>query len=353
MWCIYQTRDGFAQAVRGSDRVAGVKTAANLEIDNPKNPNLLSMANDDKEAMYASRRDANGTIDTINLNLSEEQWLALDSACKGGTAKLIVAFQASSIRSRTRGGTLMSGRLAVFAGSTPNIGTSLTAFGTAYRIAALTGRKVGYLCLNLKSAKTHLYLGVDKPDVTLEGVRPELRAGTLTGDKLSQYAFAPRGLGGLHVLFGNMAREQAEYYEPEDMLRLLAASREAFDLTIADVSAYWDNAATVCAMKEADDRFLVTTDSLSHFQEDIHRWTGQVGSQFGMSPEQFQLVLSTSQSNEGGFRMKEIRKETGCTDYANYGYWRACTFSWTAEDWMNGSRRRNGIRRRSIRLQLR
>lgn len=210
----------------------------------------------------------------------------------------------------------MSGRLAAFAGSTPNIGTSLTAFGTAYRIAALTGRKVGYLCLNLKSAKTHLYLGVDKPDVTLDGVRPELRAGTLTGDKLRQYAFRSPKLGGLHVLFGNMVREQAEYYEPGDMQRLLAASREAFDLTIADVSAYWDNAATVCAMREADDRFLVTTDNLSHFQEDIHRWTGQVGSQFGMMPDQFQLVLlHNNHRKTGGFGMKEIRKETGCTEF--------------------------------------
>jgi hypothetical protein len=206
----------------------------------------------------------------------------------------------------------MTGRLAAFTGSTPNIGTSLTAFGTAYRIAALTGRRVGYLCLNLKSAKTHLYLGVDKPNVTLDGVRPELRAGTLTGDKLRQYSFRSPRLGGLHVLFGNMAREQAEYYEPEDMSRLLAASREAFDLTIADVSAYWDNAATVCAMREADDKFLVTTDSLSHFQEDIHRWTRQVGSQFGMLPEQFQLVLlQSNHRSTGGYGMKEIRKETG------------------------------------------
>lgn len=210
----------------------------------------------------------------------------------------------------------MTGRLAAFAGSTPNIGTSLTAFGTAYRIAALTGRRVGYLCLNLKSAKTHLYLGVDKPDVTLDGVRPELRAGTLTGDKLRQYAFRSPKLGGLHVLFGNMAREQAEYYEPNDMLQLLKASREAFDLTIADVSAYWDNAATVCAMRDADDRFLITTDNISHFQEDIHRWTGQVGSQFGMLPEQFQLVLlQGSNRTTGGFGMKEIRKETGCSTF--------------------------------------
>ncbi len=210
----------------------------------------------------------------------------------------------------------MSGRLAAFTGSTPNIGTSLTAFGTAYRIAALTGRNVGFLCLNLKSAKTHLYLGVDKPDVTLDGVRPELRAGTLTGEKLKRYAFRTPKSGGLHVLFGNLSRDQAEYYEPNDMRQLLTASREAFDLTIADVSAYWDNAATICAMREADERFLVTTGSLSHFQEDIQRWAGQIGPQFGMSPEQFQLVLLRSNyRSTGGFGMKEIRKETGCAQF--------------------------------------
>jgi hypothetical protein len=76
--------------------VAGVKTAANLEIDDPKNPNLLSMANGNKESMYASRRDANGTIDSINLNLKEEQWLVIDSACKAGKAKLVVAFDAAA-----------------------------------------------------------------------------------------------------------------------------------------------------------------------------------------------------------------------------------------------------------------
>ncbi|MFC5406907.1 hypothetical protein [Cohnella soli] len=210
----------------------------------------------------------------------------------------------------------MTGKLAVFAGSTPNIGTSLAAFGTAHRVAALTGRSVGYLCLNLKSAKTHLYLGVDKPEVTLDGVRPELRAGTLNGDKLKQYAYRSTALGELRVLFGNMAREQAEYYEPEDIRRLLAASRQAFELTIADVSAYWDNAATVCAMQEADDRYLVTTGSLSHFQEDVHRWTFQVGSQFGMTPEQFRLVmLKRNQRMTGGYGMREIRKEVGCAEW--------------------------------------
>ncbi|MFD0673970.1 flagellar biosynthesis protein FlgA [Cohnella sp. GCM10027633] len=77
--------------------VAAVKTAANVEIDDPKNSNLLSMASGDKESMYASRREANGAIDSINLNLTEAEWLELDTVCKGGSAKLIIAFQASSI----------------------------------------------------------------------------------------------------------------------------------------------------------------------------------------------------------------------------------------------------------------
>jgi len=211
----------------------------------------------------------------------------------------------------------MSGQLAAFTGSTPNIGTTLAAFGTAYRIAAATGRKVGFLCLNLKSAKTHLYLGIDQPQVTLDGLRPELRAGTLTADKLLQYAHTGANLGSLHVLFGSLAREQAEYYEPADIQRLLTASREAFDLTVADVSAYWDNAATIVAMQEADERYLATTGSFSHFQEDIQRWTGQVGSQFGLSPDSFHIVLLQGGARAmGGYGMKEIRKEIGSRSLA-------------------------------------
>jgi hypothetical protein len=207
--------------------------------------------------------------------------------------------------------------LAAFAGSTPNIGTTVAAFGTAYRIAMLTGRKVGFLCMNLKSAKTHLYLGVDQPHVSLDGLRPELRAGTLTPDKLVRYAHTSPKLGSLHVLFGNLAREQAEYYEPEDMMRLLDAARQSYDLTIADVSSYWDNAATICAMREADERFLVTTGSLSHFQEDVQRWIGQVGGMFGLSADRFHLVLLQGNSRiPGGFGMKEVRKEIGSTTFS-------------------------------------
>lgn len=72
--------------------VASVKSSGNLEVDDPANPNVLSMAAGNKQGMYTSRRDANAVIDAINLNLTEEQWLVIDQLCKQGEAKLVIAF---------------------------------------------------------------------------------------------------------------------------------------------------------------------------------------------------------------------------------------------------------------------
>ncbi|WP_424768835.1 SAF domain-containing protein [Paenibacillus sp. sgz302251] len=77
--------------------VASVKSSGNVEIDNIENPNLLSLAEGNKEQMYASRREANGMIDYLNLNLSETQWLEIDSLCKGGELKLVVAYSPQSL----------------------------------------------------------------------------------------------------------------------------------------------------------------------------------------------------------------------------------------------------------------
>ncbi|MGO4548589.1 SAF domain-containing protein [Paenibacillus sp. 2TAB23] len=77
--------------------VASVKSSGNVEIDNIENPNLISRAEGNKEQMYASRREANGMIDYLNLNLTEEQWLLLDGYCKGGALKLVVSYSPESL----------------------------------------------------------------------------------------------------------------------------------------------------------------------------------------------------------------------------------------------------------------
>lgn len=71
--------------------VASVKSANNVEVDNPRSANWASALQDDRDKMYASRREANGAIDQINLNLTEEEWLLIDQACKGKKSRLVIA----------------------------------------------------------------------------------------------------------------------------------------------------------------------------------------------------------------------------------------------------------------------
>lgn len=77
--------------------VASVKSSSNTEVDDPKDSNLMAKVRDDKEKMYASRRDANGSVEQLNLNLTEEEWRIIDEACSSKMNKLVIAFRAASI----------------------------------------------------------------------------------------------------------------------------------------------------------------------------------------------------------------------------------------------------------------
>ena len=203
------------------------------------------------------------------------------------------------------------GALVTFTGTTPNIGTTVSAFSAACRIAAYSGQPVGYLCLNLKSSKLHRYIRVERPALSLDRMRPELKAAALSPERLKAAAYRPAGLPNLFIFFGNLLRDQAEFYEPEEIGHLLDAAREAFGLTVADVSAYWDNAATVAAMLAADSRIVATTTALSHFQEDGRRWFGLAQSLFGIDPGACDAVIITPPWRNGGFSVKDVQKETG------------------------------------------
>ncbi|OMF34744.1 hypothetical protein BK133_11965 [Paenibacillus sp. FSL H8-0548] len=201
--------------------------------------------------------------------------------------------------------------IAVFIGTTPNIGTTAAAFAAAYRIAEASGKPIGYLCLNLKSAKIHRYLGIDEPLVTLDKLRPELRSYTLSPEQLHRAAYTVPSQPNLHILFGNLMRDQAEYFTPEEAEHLLSIAEQAFAFTILDVGAYWDNAATICSIGRASSRILVTTPALSHFQEDGRRWIGQVSPLFGIAPKQYDLIVINGPWRNGGYQMKHICKELG------------------------------------------
>lgn len=204
------------------------------------------------------------------------------------------------------------GKVICYIGSTPNIGTTVTSFGTAYSLAQETDETIGYLCLNLKSSKLHRYLGREERVFTLDGLRAELKAKSLRKERLLQVCEALPEAPNLKLLFGNMLREQAEFFTSEEIEHLLRIAREAFDVCIVDVNAYWDNAATVCSVLQSDARVVVTTGDITQFQEDLTKWIGQVGSVFGLEPHSFELVAvqMEKQSHSDSLTVRDIRKET-------------------------------------------
>lgn len=203
---------------------------------------------------------------------------------------------------------LKRGVVVVFQGVTPNIGTTVASFSSAVQLSHEFSGEVAYVCLNLKSSKLHHYCGIE-PAITLDGLRAELKAGALTAERLrsscSHMAQTPR----LSVLFGNQLREQAEYYMVEDISLLLDRCRQAFDVTVVEVSAYWDNAAVFAAMREADMRVLVSSDRLGSFQEDFRRSALPMLGALGIGQEELELLVV--HTGTPGYGLSAIRKQTG------------------------------------------
>ncbi|MDQ6422831.1 hypothetical protein RB620_25725 [Paenibacillus sp. LHD-117] len=204
-----------------------------------------------------------------------------------------------------------SAPMAAFIGTTPNIGTTTAAFSAAVRLAEATGKPIGYLCLNLKSAKLYRFLGVDEPETTLDKLQPELRSASMTPSMLLRATHALPRQPNLHILFGSVNREQAEFFSDKELEHLLDVAEQAFSFVVLDLGAYWDNAATVCSIRRAATRIVVTTGALSHFQEDGRRWIGEVSPLFQVQPEQYECVVVRGTSGHASFSPAQISRELG------------------------------------------
>lgn len=206
-----------------------------------------------------------------------------------------------------------SNHIVTFAGTTPNVGTTVVAYTTALLLAQQTTQSIAYVCLNLKSSKIHSYLGIDQPAITLDSFRADIKSRALTADKIKAYSITSKSADNLSIFVGNMAREQAELYSVDDIQHVLDTVASAYDLCIVDVNAYWDNAATIRGLMCADSRIMVSTDQLSHFQEDTARWLKNSAPVYRMDVSSFDLFITQYESGKqsSGISFKHIRRETG------------------------------------------
>ena len=197
-----------------------------------------------------------------------------------------------------------------FIGTTPNIGTTLAALRHAYHIALQTSCKVGYICLNFKSSKLHRYFGLQHLDITLDELLPDLRQQNIHAYAYERTMYQPSNKVNMHILFGNRQRELAEYYTEDEIYYLIQMAKGHFDYLILDASAYWDNAGSFCSLQLADQIIVVTTDALSHFQEDMQKWFGAMSAYIQISIPNCSLLVIRQPYNYRSFSLQDIKAET-------------------------------------------
>lgn len=91
-------RDGSKQLFERPVRVHAVKTAANQEVTDLAESPFTTAFRSNEQALAASRQNANGAIESVNLNLKPEQWLQIDRLCKDGVAHIALAYTATAVR---------------------------------------------------------------------------------------------------------------------------------------------------------------------------------------------------------------------------------------------------------------
>ena len=92
------SREGSKQLFEDPVRVHAVKTASNQEVTDLAQAPFSGAFQSNAQALATSRQNANGAIDSVNLNLRPNQWLQIDQLCKAGTAHIALAYTSSAVR---------------------------------------------------------------------------------------------------------------------------------------------------------------------------------------------------------------------------------------------------------------
>ncbi|WP_058304028.1 AAA family ATPase [Gorillibacterium timonense] len=173
-------------------------------------------------------------------------------------------------------------------------GASTVAVNTALTLAANSELSIGLLDLNLKNPTLSANLNLKAATATNVKLRPRLQTQSLTADELLAGCITNSKLRRLFILPGSPRRDSAADFTPEMIDRLLTVSRKAFDLTLLDLNGYPDNAATVCGVRGADVRWLVTRPRYDSYRISWSEWYACYWKYCGLKTSDIRFVMNQS-----------------------------------------------------------
>jgi len=134
-----------------------------------------------------------------------------------------------------------------------------------------TSKVVDFIAQQL-SEKTNASIGVIRMDPyafnsTYEGMFQlyrEYESGGLTAVRVKEIA---QQKGNIFEITGNPHLEYARTFIPNRMEQVIGIIQHAFDVTLIDVSPYWDNSFTLVPLKAIQRKYIVATSKTDEMQE--------------------------------------------------------------------------------------
>lgn len=188
----------------------------------------------------------------------------------------------------------VNGAVVTVWGAASKDGATTVALNTALALASRGGIRVGLIDANLRNPEVKARLNVNDPGMASFVIRSKLQTQRLRPEELVGACIRYRQRLPLYILPGSPRRDTAQDVTPEMMTHLIAAARQAFDVTFIDVNSYPDNAATICAVREADHRWLVTQNRYASYRTSWGEWYACFWSYCGLAPKDVSLIVNRS-----------------------------------------------------------
>lgn len=205
----------------------------------------------------------------------------------------------------TRKGTLITVKSAA-----PKDGATTVAVSTALCLAKTTNLSIGLLDLNLKSPDIKDNFNIAQTGKSLFSLRPQYSTNSIKSVDILEHCCTYKGFNNLHLLLGSHRRDTAGDLTMEQTKHLLEAAKRTFDIVIADVHTFPDNAATICAIKQADERWIVTQPSYASFKSSWADWYDCFWRHCGLEKTDFSLIVNRSNTNHS-IKVSGIGAELG------------------------------------------
>jgi MinD-like ATPase involved in chromosome partitioning or flagellar assembly len=208
-------------------------------------------------------------------------------------------------------GTLSPTPLIVGWGTRPGVGVTTLLLEMAMILAKKSKLNIGFLDLNFRAPDVRDYLGFTHTIKDFLFIQSDLSSKLLMPQALRQAMIKSKDCPNLSFLLASNRREYAGLVTKDEIDELLRVSRDAFDIVFVDVSSYPDNAATLRALKNATERWIITDPRPISFQSAWRDWYENVFSLYGLELADFQLIVNKSEPS--AYPPQTIARNMGVT----------------------------------------